>query len=149
MTPKRIFLYFVCAAAALNGILLILEVRSTPAERAAQVIAAEAAGEGLPAMIAVGEVIRARGSFRGFSVMSKDLPAVFAAESRATRFKARLSWALSRLRLLSGGATHFENVRLFGRPVWSKGMTLTARWAGLEFYRKSAPWDLLSGKIKI
>ena len=149
MTPKRLLVYFICAAAVLNGFLLILEARSTPAERAAQVIAAEAAGEGLPAMIAVGEVIRARGNFRGFSVMSKNLPVIFAAESRGTRFKARAAWALSRFRLLSGGATQFENVRLFGRPVWSKGMTLTARWAGLEFYRKSRPWDLFIGKIKI
>lgn len=132
---KNLLVYLVAAILAINGALLLLEVVSTPAEQAAQVIAAEAAGEGFAAMVAVGEVIRARGSFDGFSVMSKDLPAFFKAESRRTRSLCRAAWALSKLRLLSGGATHFENVRRFGRPAWSKGMRVTARWSGLEFYK--------------
>lgn len=113
------------------------------------VIAAESAGEGFGAMVAVGEVLRTRGSFEGFSVMSKDLPAFFAAESRNTRLRSHAAWLVSRLRLLSGGATHFENVALFGRPAWARGMTLTARWGGVEFYRKSNKYDYLIGKYKI
>ncbi len=99
---------------ALNGILQIMEFGITPPRRAARVIAAEAASEGFWAMVAVGEVIRARGSFKGFSVMSKDLDDFFANESPATRQKAHAAWTLSKFKLLAGGATHFENVRLYG-----------------------------------
>ena len=134
---------------AVNGTLTVMESFSTPPERSAQVIAAEAAGEGFASMIGVGEVIRARGSYEGFSVMFKDLPEFFGSESRWTRIESRAAWALSKWGLVSGGATHFENVRRFGRPPWSKGMTLAAWHGGIEFYRKRRPWDALFGKIKI
>lgn len=148
-SPKSVLLYFLSCLLVVNGVLLLLEGMSTPAETAAQVIAAEAADRGLVAMTAVGEVIRARGSFEGFSVMSKDLPAFFQAESSSTRFQCRLAWILSKLGLFSGGATHFENVRLFGRPAWAKGMTVRARWAGLEFYRKANTLEKYIGKVNI
>ncbi len=133
----------------LNVLLLWADSRTMPADRAARVIAAEAADEGFGAMTAVGEVIRARRGFKGFSVMTKDLDAFYLAQPRSIRLQARAAWTLSRLRFFSGGATHFENVVRFGRPSWSVGMTLTARWGGLEFYRKSKSWDVLLGKIKI
>ncbi len=91
-------------------------------------------------MTAVGEVIRRRGGFKGFSVMSKDLPAFFKEQGFRVRFTARAAWTFSKLRMLSGGATHFENVRLFGEPVWSRGMRRTASWGGLVFYRNRNIW---------
>lgn len=144
--------WLVSVLAAVIGLHLVtlwIESRTTPADRAVRVIAAEAASEGFWAMTGVGEVIRARRGFQGFSVLSKDLDAFFAAQSPSVRFRARCAWTLSRLRLLTGGATHFENVAQFGRPDWSAGMTMTIRLSGLEFYRKSKSWDAFLGKIKI
>ena len=123
------------AAALLNSALLFIETERTPPEMAAQVIAAEAAGEGFLAMTAVGEVIRRRGSFDGFSVMSKDLPDFFKKQGFKTRLAARTAWTLSKLRMLTGGADHFENVRRFGVPEWARGMRRTASWGGLVFYK--------------
>ncbi len=100
-----------------------------------RIIAAEAGNQGFRTMVGVGEVIRNRGSFEGFSVLRKDIDSVWKSELPSARRKAELAWALSAVTHFAHGATHFENVRAFGRPPWASEMRETAVLDGFVFFK--------------
>jgi len=105
---------------------------------AIRVITAESANQSLPCMIGVGEVIRIRRSFQGFSVMKRDLNAFFYAQPVYIREKARLAWFFSRITNLTQNSTHFENVKDFGPPPWEAEMNKTVHIDDLQFYKKKS-----------
>lgn len=88
------------------------------AHNAIQTIVGEASGQGLDGMIAVGEVLRRRGSvkgFYGFKAMEKRK------EPQAQWDMAKIAWERSRTSNLTRGATLFENIEAFGFPKsWNK-----------------------------
>ena len=103
---------------------------------AIRVITAESANQSLWCMIGVGEVIRNRGKFQGFSVMKKDLNAFYHSQSIRAREKARMAWVLSRITNLTQHSTHFENVKDFGPPPWEAEMNKTVHLDDLQFYKR-------------
>lgn len=105
---------------------------------AIRVITAESANQNIFCMIGVGEVIRNRGKFQGFSVMKRDLEAFYHQQPVYIREKARLAWLLSRMTNLTQHSTHFENVKDFGPPPWEAEMNKTVHMDDLQFYKLKA-----------
>lgn len=120
---------------ALTAVLVFVLVWSM-SRHPVEVILAEAANQNLRTMIAVGEVIRERGSTQGFSVTKKNLSAFYFAQPWPKRLNAEAAWFFSAVTHQSRYATHFENTRLFGDPSWADTMRVTAQIGDLTFYRQ-------------
>jgi len=103
-----------------------------PSQVALRVLIGEAGDQGLKGMICVGEVLRKRGSIRGFrgyrAKHIKDTPA-------SIWKQAALAWERSAHTNFTNGADHFENVRRFGQPKWAKGFTKTYEYKDHVFYK--------------
>lgn len=111
-------------------------VESIDSHMAEKVILGEAADQGLEGMIAVAEVIRNRGSLKGFSSMRKDLDRFASRQPKHVRRDARKAWKLSRHTNYTRGATHFDNVKAFGMPSWAKDMVRTAVIADMYYFKE-------------
>lgn len=103
-----------------------------------KIIAAEAGNQGFRTMVGVGEVIRNRGGFDGFSVLQKDIESIWRSELPSVRRKAEFAWALSAVTRFARGATHFENVRAFGPPPWAPEMRETVVMDDFVFFKEKA-----------
>ena len=103
-----------------------------------QAIIGEAADQGFIAMIGVGEVIRVREDFDGFTALKKDFVSFSRKESFWTRRKAEAAWFISRFTNFTHRATHFENVRRFGPPPWIHEMKKTTKLSDLVFFKKKS-----------
>jgi spore germination cell wall hydrolase CwlJ-like protein len=108
------------------------EIQERDAVRA---IVGEAAGEGADGMLAVACAIRNRGTLRG----------VYGARNPMTARQpgwvwqqARAAWARSVTNDVTRGATHWENVRVFGRPSWAASMSVTTNIGRHTFYARTA-----------
>lgn len=97
-------------------------------DQAVRCIAGEARGESLRGQVAVGEVLRRRGSTRGFVGCRYHI--VDANEM----VKARRAWRLSRRTNYSRGATNFDGTA-FPRPKWSKNMKKVCVIGGTIFWK--------------
>lgn len=106
-----------------------------PQEMAVKAIVGEAANQGLDGMTAVAEVIRRRGHLKGLYGLKRD--AFILSQPSWVHVRARKAWQMSRQSNLSKGATHFENVKAFGKPKWAKAMIQTAIIKDHVFYRES------------
>lgn len=100
---------------------------------AIRTIVGEAGNQGKNGMIAVGNVIRTRKNLKGFygfknPIVNKQPKWVWA--------QAEKAWAESKTNNLVGGATHFENVKSFGKPYWAKDMVETVTIKDHTFFRK-------------
>jgi len=100
---------------------------------AIRTIVGEAGNQGKNGMIAVGNVIRTRKNLKGFygfknPIVNKQPKWVWAQAERA--------WAESKTNNLVGGATHFENVKAFGKPYWAKDMVETVTIKDHTFFKK-------------
>lgn len=106
-----------------------------PSERAVNAILGEAEGEGYAGMYAVACAIRNRGTLKG--VYGERAPRVVGGKiERSVRVMAERAWAESeRGRDVTGGATHWENVRAFGWPDWAKGARVTLRLGQHVFFK--------------
>lgn len=118
---------------------LIALALTTPAfaaideSRAIKAIIGESAKETYKGQLAVAHAIRNRGHLRGVHGLkkwkSRSTPAAWQRASRA--------WAESQFtKDPTRGATHWENVGLFGWPWWSKDMDVTARIGKHVFFRE-------------
>ena len=109
------------------------QARDIPQDVAVRVIVSEAADQGLKGMICVGEVLRHRGSTRGFYGYTSN---------RADRQPPRVwqmaakAWELSAHTDYTKGADHFENVRQFGEPWWVKYCVKTYEYRDHVFYKE-------------
>lgn len=84
---------------------------------AALTILGEAEGEPYQGKVAIGEVIRRRGSLKPFSGRLRCMKRPCKGFSDASR-----AWRDSEHTNESKGATHFENIETFGKPKWAYRM---------------------------
>jgi hypothetical protein len=102
-----------------------------PEEVAVRVLIGEAGNQGEVGMIAVAEVLRKRGSTKGFY----GLKAAHVDRQPAWVWDlARKAWRKSASTNYTKGATHFENVKAFGTPYWAKKMDVVFIHRDHTFY---------------
>jgi len=123
---------------ALVLILIFLSVPKTEGAEniIAQVIAAEAGGEGYEGMYAVACVIQNRMQLFGMTaeevVTQKNQFFGYTAKNRHANYLAvkhvadALAERIGTLRDITGGALHFENIKTFGVPAWAKSKKVLA-----------------------
>lgn len=108
---------------------LLAEVNPVQAQR---VIIGEAANQGLEGMIGVAEVIRRRGSLKGFYGLKRE--SFIDSQPKWVHIQAEKAWEMSAKTNLTKGADHFENTKAFGVPYWAKNATKTASIKDHDFY---------------
>ena len=102
-------------------------------KQAIQVIVGEASNQGYKGMVFVGEVLRHKGSIRGFY----GLHASHSQKEPAwVWIMAKKAWDRSKLTNFTQNATHFENIHAFGTPYWVKKCKLTFEYKDHKFYRE-------------
>jgi hypothetical protein len=100
-------------------------------QNALQVIVGEASNQGLKGMICVAEVLRRRGSIKGFCGFEAHRQ-----EAPATWDMAAKAWKISAFTNFTKGADHFENVHAFGRPWWAQDCIKTYEYRDHVFYKE-------------
>ena len=107
--------------------------KEIPTDTAVRIIVNEAADQGLKGMVCVGEVLRHRGSTKGFyGYRSNNL----LHQPRSIWEMAGRAWDLSGHTHYTNGADHFENVRRFGAPWWAKKCIKTYEYKDHVFYKE-------------
>lgn len=106
--------------------------KEIPYSDAVQVIVGEAANQGLKGMICVAEVLRRRGSIKGFYGFQADR----SAEPKEIWEMAAKAWKESASTNFTHGADHFDNVRAFGPPWWAKYCIKTYEYKDHVFYKE-------------
>lgn len=117
----------------------IVAARPGSAQRAMVIktLIAEAAGEGELGMQAVAEVYRRRRSLRPFSGSRKKNLEVFVRKQGPGIWKAaERAWDRSEKSNITKGATHFENVKAFGRPPWAGRMRIVIVIGKHSFFKE-------------
>jgi hypothetical protein len=107
-----------------------------PKDIAVRIIVSEAADQGLRGMICVGEVIRHRGSIKGFYAYRSDR---IDHQPKSVWNMAAKAWDLSAGTNYTNGADHFENVHRFGQPRWARDCVETYEYKDHVFYREIYP----------
>lgn len=89
--------------------------------KAIRTIVGEASNQGFKGMVCIGEVIRKRGSLKGFyGARAKHVDT----EPEWVWVMARQAWAISETSDYTRGAKFYENTKAFGMPYWSKGKSV-------------------------
>jgi hypothetical protein len=106
-------------------------------EAALRVLIGEAANQGVKGMTCVGEVLRKRGSVKGFyGYNAKHIESA----SPSVWKQAAEAWERSAHTNYTNGADHFENVRSFGQPEWAKDFKKTFEYKDHVFYKSDLSW---------
>jgi len=105
---------------------------AVPEPEAVRTIIGEAANQGFTGMVAVGNVLRHRGSTKGFC--GRTAPHIDKQPAWVWA-QARRAWQHSATNDVTGGATHFENTTSFGEPYWARNMKKTVKIRDHQFYR--------------
>lgn len=125
---KTLILMFMILGGA--GIVNAAEIPDALAVRA---IIGEAGNQGERGMLAVACALRNRGTLRGvYGVKSKHVDK----EPRWVWDLARAAWAKSKTVDITGGSTHWENIKSFGTPYWAKSMTKVFEHKDHVFYKE-------------
>jgi len=111
----------------------VARAEEIPQNVAVQIIVSEGADQGLKGMICIAEVLRRRGSVKGFYGYKRNM---MKAESRFTWQMAARAWGISAHTHFTNGADHFENIRSFGAPWWAKYCVLTFEYKDHVFYKE-------------
>ena len=102
---------------------------------AVRVLIGEAGNQGEHGMICVAEVLRHRGSTKGFyGLKAKHVDS----QPAWVWEQARRAWRKSATTNFTSQASHFENVEAFGIPSWARGMRIVYKYKAHTFYKKSA-----------
>ena len=104
-----------------------------PRDIAVRIIVSEAADQGLKGMVCVGELLRHRGSIKGFYGYRSN---AMKHQSRSVWDMADKAWELSKHTNYTKGADHFENIRKFGRPWWVKYCVKTYEYKDHVFFKE-------------
>ena len=104
-----------------------------PHDVAVNVIVSEGADQGLKGMICIGEVLRIRGSVKGFYGYPSNRMKV---QPKSVWEMAAQAWRQSAYTHYTKGADHFENVRSFGEPWWAKYCVKTYEYKDHVFYKE-------------
>jgi hypothetical protein len=114
-------------------ILLTSKVHSNeiPYDIAVRTIVNEASNQGFKGMVCVGEVLRHRGSVRGFYFRSRPI----SRQSKVIWKLAAKAWEESAHTNYTQGADHFANVHK-GNPWWVKHCVKTYEYKDHVFYKE-------------
>lgn len=104
-----------------------------PQDKAIKVLVGEASNQGYKGMICVAEVLRHRGSIKGFYGYSASHSSK---EPRWVWLQAKRAWLASFHTNYTHYADHFENVHAFGCPYWVSRCIETFRWKDHVFYKE-------------
>lgn len=106
-----------------------------PEKQAVLAIIGEAENQGQMGMLAVACAIRNRGSLKGIFGMrsSRVVQHKYSKEIYEDALKA---WRDSANHDITRGATHWENIKAFGRPYWVNGMIETYVYKDHVFYKE-------------
>lgn len=104
-----------------------------PQEKAIRVIVGEASNQGFKGMVCVAEVIRHKGSLKGFYVLHAPHSAH---EPKWVWNMARIAWYRSKTTNLTKYADHFENIHAFGCPYWIRNCVKTFSYRDHVFYKE-------------
>jgi len=121
------------------GLITFLTFTSTshaemiPKDVAVKIIVSEGADQGLKGMICIGEVLRLRGSVKGFYGYRSNTMKV---QPRSVWAMAAKAWEESAYTHYTKGADHFENIRTFGKPWWAKYCVETYEYKDHVFYKE-------------
>jgi len=97
---------------------------SIPYSVAYECLCGEACNQGQIGMTAVGEVLRRRGSIKGVYGCRGNM---YRKSPEYVKEQVRKAWKESEHSDLTGGATHWENVQMFGQPRWADAMVVTTK----------------------
>lgn len=103
-------------------------------EEAIKTIVGEASNQGFKGMVAVGEVIRTKGSLKGFYGLHASHSAH---EPKWVWKQARKAWLASKTTHITHYAEHFENIHTFGKPYWVKNCVKTFEYKDHIFYKET------------
>lgn len=112
-------------------ILLPLSVSAIDDKLAVRAIVGESSNQGTNGMLAVACAIRNRGTLDGVMGLKA---AHVRHEPKWVWARARRAWAESLKRDITGGATCWENERVFGKPYWARYMRRTVQIGDHVFY---------------
>ena len=100
---------------------------------AIRAIIGEAGNQGERGMLAVACAIRNRGTLKGvYGVKAKHVDK----EPAYVWTMARKAWADSAVKDITNGATHWENIKAFGKPYWVKSMVKVYEHKDHIFYKE-------------
>jgi len=102
-------------------------------DTALRIIVSEAADQGLKGMICVAEVLRNRGSPKGFYGYKSNH---VNQQSQSVWEMANKAWELSESTNYTKGADHFENIHRFGLPWWAKDCVKTYEYKDHVFFKE-------------
>lgn len=133
------WLYYVaiiaCIVFMLKGCASPALADEVPQDKAVKVLVGEASNQGFMGMVCVAEVLRRRGSIKGFYGYSAKHSAH---EPKWVWEMARKAWLASANTDYTNNADHFENTHAFGCPYWVKRCNKTFQWKDHIFYRENA-----------
>lgn len=101
-------------------------------DQAVKCVVGEASNQGYTGMLAVSEVIRARGSLKGLYGCKASHAAT---EPRWVWKQARKAYIASASTNITRGANAFENVKAFGYPYWAASCTETVKIKDQSFFK--------------
>lgn len=107
--------------------------QSIPASLAVRGIVGEAGNQGYIGMLAVACAIRNRSTLHGvYGVKGKQINK----EPKWVWDLAKKAWKESERRDITNGATHWENIKAFGKPYWVRKMVKVYSYKDHVFYKK-------------
>lgn len=102
---------------------------------AVHAIIGEAENQNYKGMLAVACVIRNRGTLKGvYGLRAKRVR--YSLFNEESLIDAKLAWEESAKHDITHGATHWENIKAFGRPYWVENCVETFRYKDHIFYRE-------------
>jgi hypothetical protein len=132
MKHSRVVVAFLMATLAGQAISEARSKNLNYDHQAIKAIIGENDKDGFAGMYAVACAIRNRGTLKGVHGRYKKLWNV----PDGTIMKASRAWHTSEYgRDVTKGATHWENVKAFGKPKWAKDMVVTATIGRHVFYK--------------
>lgn len=103
--------------------------------KAIQAIVGEAENQGYKGMLAVACALRNRGTLKGVYGY-RNVQKRWTKLSSKIKQIAEIAWVNSDKNDVTNGATHWENIRAFGKPCWVSRCIETFRYKDHVFYRE-------------
>jgi hypothetical protein len=105
-----------------------------PDDLAVKAIMGEASNQGYKGMLAVAGAIHNRGTLKGvYGVKARHIYK----EPQWVWAMAKKAWLESATNDITNGATHWENIKAFGKPYWVKSMVKVFEYKDHIFYKES------------
>lgn len=104
-----------------------------PQDKAVRILVGEASNQGFKGMVCVAEVLRHKGSTKGFYGLAAPHSTN---EPKWVWNMAKKAWLASKTTNYTKMADHFENINAFGCPYWVKSCVLTFQYKDHKFYRE-------------